>query len=153
MNRSSKERQVQLCDKFSQKWKEEDAALKAAANSDAGRAAHVAIATKDSKGKGKPKAHAAKQDDNSDYVPVGKGGKAKFTFGGMARPLAPTTRIDEVADPKGLDNDGSDASSELRLSYFDDIPLKQRFPSLKPPTSGTLAAAKPPLKAPPPRGP
>ena len=40
INRSSKERQVQLRDEFNQKWREEDAALKAAANSDSGRAAH-----------------------------------------------------------------------------------------------------------------
>jgi hypothetical protein len=44
LNRSSKERQVQLRDEFSQKWKEEAAALKAAANSDSGRAARAAIA-------------------------------------------------------------------------------------------------------------
>ncbi|KAF8675280.1 hypothetical protein AX14_005168 [Amanita brunnescens Koide BX004] len=50
INRSSKERQVQLRDEFSQKWKEEEAALKATANSDSGRAARTTIATKDTRG-------------------------------------------------------------------------------------------------------
>ncbi|KAF8701491.1 hypothetical protein AX14_000398 [Amanita brunnescens Koide BX004] len=130
INRSSKERQVQLRDEFNQKWKEEDAALKAAANTDSGRAARVATAIKDSRGKGKGKAQPSKPNDNDDFVPVGKGGKAKYSFGGMTHALAPTTRIDTVVD--GDDND-SNASSELRLSYVDDVPLKQRFPSLKPP--------------------
>ncbi|KAF8694138.1 hypothetical protein AX14_002162 [Amanita brunnescens Koide BX004] len=120
INRSSKERQVQLRDEFNQKWKEEDAALKAAANTDSGR---------------KGKAHPSKPNDNDDFVPVGKGGKAKYTFGGMTQALAPMTRIDAVADHKDDGDNGSDASSELRLSYVDDIPLKQRFPALKPPTA------------------
>ena len=48
--------------------------------------------------------------------------------------------IDEQTQPGKDGNDGdSDASSELRLSYVDDIPLKQRFPSLKPPTTSVLA--------------
>ncbi|KAF8677921.1 hypothetical protein AX14_004739 [Amanita brunnescens Koide BX004] len=143
INRSSKERQVQLRDEFSQKWKEEDAALKAAANTDSGRAARVTTAIKDSRGKGKGKAQVSKPGDDDDYVPVGKGGKAKYTFSGMARPLAPTTRIDEVDKHKDTGDNGSDASSELRLSYVDDIPLKQRFPSVKPPV------AKPPATNPP----
>ena len=100
INRSSKERQVQLRDEFSQKWKEEDAALKAAANTDSGRAARATIATKDSRGKGKNKAQTSKTNDDDDYVPVGKGGKAKYTFGGMTRSLAPTTRIDTVDELK-----------------------------------------------------
>ncbi|KAF8659511.1 hypothetical protein AX14_007548, partial [Amanita brunnescens Koide BX004] len=122
LNRSSKERQVQLRDEFSQKWKEEDAALKAAANSDSGRTARTAAAIKDTQKKGKTKAQAGKRGDDDDYIPVGKGGKAKYTFGGMVKPLAPTTRIDEVDEQKNNGND-SDTSSELRLSYVDDIPL------------------------------
>ena len=142
INRSSKERQIQLRDEFSQKWKEEEAALKAAANSDSGRAARVTAAVKDTRAKGKGKPKASTNDDDDDYVPVGKGGKAKFTFSGMARPLAPTTRIDQVHDEKADPNaDDSDASSELRLSYVDDIPLKQRFPLSKPPTSAKLATS------------
>ena len=96
LNRSSKERQVQLRDEFSQKWKEEDAALKAAANSDSGRAARVAAAIKDTRGKGKGKARTERPNanDNDDYIPVGKSGKAKYTFSGMARPIAATTRIE-----------------------------------------------------------
>ena len=142
LNRSSKERQVQLRDEFSQKWKEEDAALKAAANSDSGRAARVAAAIKDTRGKAKAKTRTEKPNvnDDDDYIPIGKSGKAKYTFSGMTRtPLATTTRveaIDEQVQPENDGNDGdSDASSELRLSYVDDIPLKQRFPSLKPPTT------------------
>ena len=141
LNRSSKERQVQLRDEFSQKWKEEVAALKAAANSDSGRAARVAIAVESRKteSKGKNKATSVKTPvkrskldrDEDDYIPVGKGGKAKYTFGGMAQALASTTRIDEVEGK--TDDADSNASSDLRLSYLDDIPLKQRFPSLKPP--------------------
>ncbi|KAF8671986.1 hypothetical protein AX14_005631, partial [Amanita brunnescens Koide BX004] len=104
INRSSKERQVQLRDEFNQKWKEEDAALKAAANTDSGRAARVATAIKDSRGKGKGKAQTSKPNDDDDFVPVGKGGKAKYTFSGMARPLAPTTRIDEVDEHKNDDD-------------------------------------------------
>ncbi|KAF8692725.1 hypothetical protein AX14_002424 [Amanita brunnescens Koide BX004] len=143
LNRSSKERQVQLRDEFSQKWKEEAAALKAAANSDSGRAARTAMATKPSAvTKAKSSAVSKRQiDDDDDYVPVGKGGKAKYTFGGMAKALANTTCIEDVAD--GMNNDAkdtandadkaSDASSDLRLSYLDDVPLKTRFPGLKPP--------------------
>ncbi|KAF8649640.1 hypothetical protein AX14_008661 [Amanita brunnescens Koide BX004] len=82
-------------------------------------------------------------DDNDDYVPVGKGGKAKYTFGGMAKNLAKTTRIEEVVQDttniaKNTADDAdkaSDTSSDLRLSYLDDVPLKTRFPDLKPPTS------------------
>ncbi|KAF8719224.1 hypothetical protein AX14_011290 [Amanita brunnescens Koide BX004] len=51
----------------------------------------------------------------------------------MVQALAPTTRIDEAAD--NSDDAHSDNSSELRLSYLDDIPLRQRFPGSKPPTS------------------
>ncbi|KAF8623354.1 hypothetical protein AX14_011931 [Amanita brunnescens Koide BX004] len=47
----------------------------------------------------------------------------------MAESLANTSRIEEVADDAK-----SDASSELRLSYLDDVPLKTRFPNLKQPT-------------------
>ncbi|KAF8723941.1 hypothetical protein AX14_008984 [Amanita brunnescens Koide BX004] len=142
INRSSKERQIQLRDEFSQKWKEEEAALKAAANSDSGRAARSAAAVKDARGKNKGKAKAPTNNDDDNYVPVGRNGKAKYTFGGMARPLAPTTRIDDVTDKKEHDDDidDSDASSELRLSYVDDIPLRQRFPPSKPPTSAKSAA-------------
>ncbi|KAF8675519.1 hypothetical protein AX14_005099, partial [Amanita brunnescens Koide BX004] len=143
INRSSKERQVQLRDEFNQKWKEEDAALKAAANSDSGRAARVATAIKDSRGKGKGKAHPSKPNDNDDFVPVGKGGKAKYTFSGMTQALAPTTRIDTVVEHKDDGDNNSDASSELRLSYVDDIPLKQRFPALKPPAAKTPIADPP----------
>ena len=139
LNRSSKERQVQLRDEFSQKWKEETAALKAAANSDSGRAARVTTAIQldktGSKAKSKAKAEVKSLKDNDDYVPVGKGGKAKYTFGGMASALAETTRIDDIPDNKEIDNE-SNASSDLRLSYLDDVPLKKRFPELKPPTSG-----------------
>ena len=145
INRSSKERQIQLRDEFSQKWKEEEAALKATTNSDSGRAACTAAAVKDARGKGKGKAKASANNDDDDYVPVGRGGKAKYTFGGMTRPLAPTTRIDDVTDKKEHDDDvnGSDASSELRLSYVDNIPLKQRFPSSKPPVPAKSAAVSP----------
>ena len=135
LNRSSKEQQVQLRDEFSQKWKEEAAALKAATNSDSGRAARVATAiqldkTSTSKAKTKAKAGTKPPKDHDDYVPVGKGGKAQFTFGGMAAALASTTRIDEVTENKTKDevDADSDTSSDLRLSYLDDIPLKQRFP-------------------------
>ena len=150
LNRSSKERQVQLRDEFSQKWKEEVAALKAAANSDSGRAAHTAIATKISAaatGKGSTTGKRRIDDDDDDYVPVGKGGKAKYTFGGMAKNLAKTTRIEEVAKDVVITNTtddadkASDTSSDLRLSYLDDIPLKTRFPDLKPPAS--TSATKP----------
>ncbi|KAF8712414.1 hypothetical protein AX14_013118 [Amanita brunnescens Koide BX004] len=147
LNWSSKERQVQLRDEFSQKWKEEAVALKAAANSDAGRAARVTTATKldaaSSKGKAKAKS-IAKVNDDDDYTPVGKGGKAKYTFGGMAKAqsLASTTRIDEVQDSKNPDGNLSDTSSDLRLSYLDDIPLKQRFPP-NPSTKKATAASVP----------
>ena len=134
LNRSSKERQVQLRDEFIQKWKEEAAALKSAANSDSGRATRVATAIKIDKGKAKAKTASKPPKEDDDFVPVGRGSKAKYTFGGMAQALANTTRIDEVKD----NDDKSDASSELRLSYLDDLPLKQRFPALKPP------AIKPP---------
>ena len=143
LNRSSKERQVQLRDEFSQKWKEEAAALKATANSDSGRAARTTAAIelekKSNKGKTAAKApakHSTKDDD--DYVPVGKGGKAKYSFGGMVQALASTTRIDDAVDDK--DDNDSNASSDLRLSYLDDIPLKQRFPSHKPPASAPASA-------------
>ena len=139
LNRSSKERQVQLRDEFSQKWKEEAAALKAAANSDSGRAARTTAAIQldkaGSKAKGKAKAGVKPPKDDDDYVPVGKSGKAKYTFGGMASALAETTRIDEVPGDKEADNE-SNASSDLRLSYLDDLPLTKRFPGHKPPTGG-----------------
>ena len=139
LNRSSKERQVQLRDEFSQKWKEEAAALKAAANSDSGRAARTANIIKDNANskKGKTKATIKRRiDDDDDFVPVGKGGRAKYTFGGMVESLANTTRIEEAAsDAK------SDTSSELHLSYLDDVPLKTRFPNLKQPAP---ALARPP---------
>ncbi|KAF8695040.1 hypothetical protein AX14_001892 [Amanita brunnescens Koide BX004] len=140
LNRSSKERQVQLRDEFSQKWKEEEAALKATANSDSGRAARTAAVIKDTQKKGKAKAQAVKRGDDDDYTPIGKGGKAKYTFSGMAKPLAPTTRIDNVDEQKDGGND-SDSSSELRLSYVDDVPLSKRFPFTKPPTADTTTAA------------
>ncbi|KAF8697727.1 hypothetical protein AX14_001267 [Amanita brunnescens Koide BX004] len=161
LSRSSKERQVQLRDEFSQKWKEEAAALKATANSDSGRAARTAIATKLSaaggknqgaQGKGKGRALEKRRidDDDDDYVPVGKGGKAKFTFGGMAKGLASTTRIEEVRDNDNADADKtgehSDTSSDLHLSYLDDVPLKTRFPDLKPPVSASATTPKPPLR-------
>ncbi|KAF8701568.1 hypothetical protein AX14_000388 [Amanita brunnescens Koide BX004] len=119
LNRSSKERQIQLRDEFSQKWKEEAAALKAAANSDSGRAARTAIATKASTTATAKGSTAGKRriDDNDDYVPVGKGGKAKYTFGGMAKNLAKTTRIEEVVQDTADDaGNASDTSSDLRLS-------------------------------------
>ena len=153
LNRSSKERQVQLRDEFSQKWKEEAAALKAAANSDSGRAARVATAIHLDKGKvnisktkSNAKAGSKAAKDNDDYVPVGKGGKAKYTFGGMASALASTTRIDEVPEHNVADN-ASNASSDLQLSYLDDIPLKKRFPGLKAPALDAKPANAP---APPP---
>ncbi|KAF8698238.1 hypothetical protein AX14_001175 [Amanita brunnescens Koide BX004] len=108
--------------------------LISAANSDSGRATRVATAIKIDKGKAKAKTASKPPKEDDDFVPVGRGGKAKYTFGGMAQALANTTRIDEVKD----NDDKSDASSELRLSYLDDLPLKQRFPALKPP------AIKPP---------
>ena len=111
LNRSSKERQVQLRDEFSQKWKEEATAIKAAANSDSGRAARTTTAIKQSKTK--PKTSARPQKDDNNYTPVGHGGKAKYTFGGMAKALASTTRIDELPDDKDA---ASDTSSELRLA-------------------------------------
>ena len=145
LNQLSKERQIQLCDEFSQKWKEEDAALKATANSDSGQAACVATAIKsDKKGKTKAKSGIQQQDDD-DYVPIGKGGKAKYTFKGMAQALASTTRIEEVV----VDNDSvhdSDSSSELWLSYVDNVPLSKRFPASKPPPR----SRKPPPSPPPP---
>ncbi|KAF8723940.1 hypothetical protein AX14_008983 [Amanita brunnescens Koide BX004] len=144
LNRSSKERQVQLRDKFSQKWKEEAAALKAAANSDSGRAARVATAIQVDKGKANTSktksiakfgSKAAK--DSDDYVPVGKGGRAKYSFGGMAAAaLADTTRIDDVPEDNEADKK-SNASSDSQLSYIDDVPLKKRFPGLKPPVLDT----------------
>ena len=147
VNRSSKERQVQLRDEFSQKWKEEEAALKAAANSDSGRAARTATAIKDSRVKGKAKTTASKTaKDDDDYTPVGRSGKAKYTFGGMAKaPLASTTRIDNVDEQDDNNDKDSNASSELRLSYVDDLPLRQRFPSLKPPppVPSSVSAATP----------
>ena len=154
LNRSSKERQVQLRDEFSQKWKEEAAALKAAANSDSGRAARTAIATKTSTAATAKSSTTGKRriDDNDDYVPVGKGGKAKYTFGGMAKSLAKTTCIEEavqdttkVAKETADDADkASDTSSDLWLSYLDDVPLKTRFPDLKPPAS--TSTIKPSIK-------
>ena len=149
INRSSKERQVQLRDEFSQKWKEEEAALKAAANSDSGRAARATIATKDTRSKSKAKTAASKPRgaDDDEYTPVGKGGKAKYTFDGMIRPpLAPTTRIDAFNEQKDEADKDSDTSSELHLSYVDDLPLRQRFPSLKPPLpTSTLSTTAAPL--------
>ena len=138
---------MQLRDEFSQKWKEEAAALKATANSDSGRAARTSAAIesdkKNNKGKTTTKTstkHSMKDDD--DYVPVGKGGKAKYSFGGMVQALADTTRIDNVVEDK--DDNNSDASSDLRLSYLDDIPLKQRFPSHKPPAPVKINTAPAP---------
>ncbi|KAF8676368.1 hypothetical protein AX14_004953 [Amanita brunnescens Koide BX004] len=121
LNRSSKERQIQLRDEFIQKWKEEAAALKSAANSDSGRATRVATAIKIDKGKTKAKTGSKPSMEDGDYVPVGKSGKAKYTLGD--------------------DDDKSDASSELRLSYIDDLPLKQRFPTSKPPVIKPSAAS------------
>ena len=141
MNRSSKERQVQLRDEFSQKWKEEAAALKAAANSDSGRAARTTVAIQQNAAQAKrPTKLKVKKPagtgDDDDYIPVGKGRKAKYTFGGMAEALASTTCIDAVegVNDKDDNNDDkkSDTSSDLRLSYLDDVPLKTRFPNLKP---------------------
>ena len=166
LSRSSKERQVQLRDEFSQKWKEEAAALKATANSDSGRAARSAIASKLSSAGGKNQIAQGKakgpvsgkgrvDDGDDDYVPVGKGGKAKYTFGGMAKGLASTTRIEEVAsddNEHGNDGDGkagehSDTYSDLHLSYLDNVPLKTRFPDLKPPVSTSATAGlKPPQR-------
>ncbi|KAF8685338.1 hypothetical protein AX14_004037 [Amanita brunnescens Koide BX004] len=63
----------------------------------------------------------------------------------MAVALASTTRIDEVTEKK-IKGDGdtdSDASSDLRLSYLDDIPLKQRFPATKPPVAKPIAVPPP----------
>lgn len=52
----------------------------------------------------------------------------------MAKALASTTRIKEVvADSDSGEDKKSDTSSDLRLSYLDDVPLKTRFPDLKPP--------------------
>ena len=152
LNRSSKERQVQLRDEFSQKWKEEAAALKATANTDSGRAARSAIATKlaadnaKASGKNKTKSTAKRRiDDNDDFIPVGKGGKSKYSFGGMVERLAETTRIETVADKKDEDED-SDTSSDLRLSYLDDVPLKTRFPNPRGSTSTSKPEDKPALK-------
>ena len=54
----------------------------------------------------------------------------------MAEALASTTRIDAVEeiDNKDDNNDDkkSDTSSDLRLSYLDNVPLKTRFPNLRP---------------------
>ena len=96
----------------------------AAANTDSGRAARTSVAIKaskvDVKGKGKAGAQPRKPKDDDDFVPVGKGGKAKYTFGGMAQTLPPTTRIEEIAPSANDDNgNASDSSSELRLSYVD----------------------------------
>ena len=118
--------------------------LKAAANSDSGRTARTSTAIKldttASKGQGRhPQKTKNPKGNDDDFVPVGKSGKAKYTFGGMAKAqgLAPTTRIDEVTNNDSVkDNDkdnGSDTSSELRLSYLEDVPLKTRFSNLKPP--------------------
>ena len=85
---------------------------------------------KTNKGKAKGKASTKARGDNDDFVPISKSDKAKYTFGGMAEALAATTRIDEVNED-ARDND-SNASSELRLSYLDDVLLKQRFPTTKP---------------------
>ena len=154
LNRSSKERQVQLRDEFSQKWKEEAAALKAAANSDSGRATRASIAIQQSAAQSKrPTKLKSKKPagvgDDDDYVPVGKGGKAKYTFGGMAEALANTTRIDAVeeADNKDDNNDDkkSNASSDLRLSYLDDVPLRTRFPNPKPGTTSSSKLENKPL--------
>ena len=57
----------------------------------------------------------------------------------MAKSLTKTTRIEEVvqdttkiAKETADDADkASDTSSDLRLSYLDDVPLKTRFPDLK----------------------
>ncbi|KAF8697271.1 hypothetical protein AX14_001390 [Amanita brunnescens Koide BX004] len=125
-------------------WKEEAAALKAAANSDSRRAACTATAIKlatstaapkdHTKGKGKTVAKKRIDDDDDDYIPVGKGGKAKYTFGGMTRALADTTRIEEITkNDDGEADEKSSTSSDLQLSYLDDVPLKTRFPDLKPP--------------------
>lgn len=116
-------------------------------NSDSGRAARVATAIKLDKGKVKAKDSKKALKDDDDFIPVTKGGKAKYTFGGMAESLASTTRIDEV---KGDDDNDkqSDASSDLRLSYLDDVPLKHCFPSLKPPAAKSAALAP----SPPPEG-
>ena len=150
LNRSSKERQIQLCDEFSQKWKEEEATLRAAANSDSGRAARATANASslkpDTKGKGKTKMTTKLPKDDDAFIPIGKGGKAKYTFGGMAQALATTTRIDEVTDKS--DNARSDDSSELRLSYLDDIPLRQHFLNPKPPTTTKPQALEPPIKKP-----
>ncbi|KAF8675295.1 hypothetical protein AX14_005151 [Amanita brunnescens Koide BX004] len=141
LNRSSKERQVQLRDECSQKWKEEAAALKAAANSDSGHAARTTIAIQQNAAQAKrPTRPKLKKPigtgDNNDYIPVGKGGKAKYTFGGMAEALASTTRIDAVEETNDNDDNDddkkSDTSSDLRLSYLDDVPLKTRFPGPMP---------------------
>ncbi|KAF8676371.1 hypothetical protein AX14_004951 [Amanita brunnescens Koide BX004] len=72
----------------------------------------------------------------------------------MAEALADTTRIDDTNDDNADDNiddeDGnSQASSDLRLSYLDDVPLKTRFPSLKPPAPKPAAAAITASSAPP----
>lgn len=100
LNHSSKEHQLQLRDEFSQKWKEEAAALKAAANMDAGQASHttttISIDAKN-KGKGKTKAKPLPKDDD-DFTLVGKGGRLKYSFVGMAKPLASTTRIEPAKD-------------------------------------------------------
>lgn len=121
------------------------AALKAAANSDSGRAARTTAALSKDKAKAKAKPITKRPvNDDDDYIPVGKGGKAKYTFGGMVKALADTTRIDEVT---GDDDDNEDkqshASSDLRLSYLDDVPLKTRFPSLKPPASSSTTKVPP----------
>ncbi|KAF8664012.1 hypothetical protein AX14_006786 [Amanita brunnescens Koide BX004] len=132
------------------KWKEEEAALRAAANSDSGRAARATANASslkpDTKGKGKTKMTTKLPKDDDAFIPIGKGGKAKYTFGGMAQALATTTRIDEVTDKS--DNARSDDSSELRLSYLDDIPLRQHFLNPKPPTTTKPQALEPPIKKP-----
>ena len=152
INRSSKERQVQLRDEFSQKWKEEAAALKAAANTDSGRAARTAIAIKvaidntKASTKNKTKSAAKRRiDDDNDFIPVGKGGKSKYTFGGMADRLAETTRVEDITNKEDEDKD-SDTSSDLRLSYLDDAPLKARFPNLRSSAPASKSENQTPLK-------
>ena len=68
----------------------------------------------------------------------------------MTRALGGAARIDEVKDDDvkedAKEDDGlSNTSSDLRLSYLDDVPLKTRFPTLKPPAPvpADIAPSKP----------
>lgn len=58
----------------------------------------------------------------------GKSGKAQYTFGGMAKALAPTTHIDKVKSNDGKCSNKDSDGSDPHLSYIDDLPLRLQFP-------------------------